>query len=327
MERREMNIHGHRVSYRTGGEGPVVLLIHGMAGSSAAWRPILEDLGTKVTYVAPDLPGHGKSDKPRGDYSLGAQASFLRDLMSALAHESATVVGTSLGGGIAMQYAYQYPERCERMVLVGAGGLGEDVTTLLRLLSLPGSEWVLPVATLPFIRTGVEKVTGWLSHIGLEPAAETEQVWSSYVSLIEPETRTAFLHTLRSVVDTKGQRVSAKDKLYLASDLPTLIVWGDEDPIIPLEHGLAAHEFIPGSRLEIMPGCGHFPYAQQPREFVEILHDFIDTTEAADIDPVELAQRLIDRGPTAVEPAGAGENTDPADPGDPDTDPAALEKA
>ena len=93
-------MHGHEISYRTGGSGPLVLLVHGMAGSSSTWVPVLEDLGRRVTFLAPDLPGHGRSDKPRGDYSLGAQAAFLRDLLDALGHESATVVGTSLGGGV-----------------------------------------------------------------------------------------------------------------------------------------------------------------------------------------------------------------------------------
>lgn len=292
MERRTITLHGHRVDYRTGGDGPVVLLVHGMAGSSANWKPILEDLSADVTYVAPDLPGHGKSDKPRGDYSLGAQASFLRDLMAALGHERSSVVGTSLGGGIAMQYAYQYPERCERLGLVGAGGLGEEVMPLLRALALPGSELVLPLVMQPVFRRSVETVTGWLGRVGLTPAAETEAVWGSYVSLLERETRTAFVHTLRSVIDTRGQRVSAIDKLYLASDLPTLIVWGGDDPIIPVEHAHDAHEFIPGSRLEIMDGCGHFPYMESPREFSRILLDFLATTDAAVIDPSVLAARL-----------------------------------
>ncbi|MSV84458.1 MAG: alpha/beta fold hydrolase, partial [Actinobacteria bacterium] len=104
-----VNVHGHEIAYRTGGKGPVVLLIHGMAGSSSMWKPILPLISAEVTYLAPDLPGHGRSDKPRGDYSLGAQASMLRDLLSTLGHQRVSVVGQSLGGGIALQFCYQYP--------------------------------------------------------------------------------------------------------------------------------------------------------------------------------------------------------------------------
>ncbi|MEZ5268323.1 MAG: alpha/beta fold hydrolase [Microthrixaceae bacterium] len=278
MQRATITVHGHEISYRTGGSGPLVLLVHGMAGSSSTWVPVLEDLGRRVTFLAPDLPGHGRSDKPRGDYSLGAQAAFLRDLLDALGHESATVVGTSLGGGIAMQFAYQHPERTERLVLVGSGGLGEEVATVLRMLALPGVDLVLPLAMQPLLRDTVETVTGWFSRIGLRPAPAATEMWRAYASLIDPETRGALIQTLRAVVDHRGQRVSALDKVYLASDVPTLIIWGDEDPIIPVSHAHTAQEAMPGSQLAIMEGCGHFPHAEQPREFASKLLDFIAET-------------------------------------------------
>jgi len=296
MERRTINVHGHEISYRTGGEGPVVLLIHGMAGSSATWLPVLDELGRHVTYVAPDLPGHGHSDKPRGDYSLGAQASILRDLLVKLHHERATIVGQSLGGGIAMQMAYQYPERCERLALVCAGGLGDDVMPVLRGLSAPGVEYVLPIAFQPFIRDAVTTVTGWFSKVGLRPAPATVEMWRAYSSLVDPETRTAFLHTLRSVIDTKGQRVSAHDRLYLSQHMPTLIVWGSDDPIIPVAHAHEAHEAMPGSRLEIMEGCGHFPHCEDPRHFARVLLDFIDTTEAVALSSDDIEALLAGAG-------------------------------
>ena len=287
--RQVVSVHGHEVSYRTGGTGPTVLLIHGMAGSSSAWLPAIELLAPHVTYVAPDLPGHGRSDKPRGDYSLGAQASFLRDLMVTLGHDKATVVGQSLGGGIAMQFAYQYPERCERLALVCAGGLGQEVMPLLRLLTAPGVEYVLPVAFQPFMKSSVETVTGWASKVGLHPTAATQEMWRSYTSLIDPRTRTAFLHTLRSVIDLKGQRVSAHDRMYLTERIPTMLVWGADDPIIPVAHAHQAHDAMPGSRLEIMDGCGHFPHCEDPKRFVRILLDFMDTTDPVTIQADELA--------------------------------------
>lgn len=291
-----VTVHGHDVAYRTGGQGPVVLLVHGMAGSSDMWRPTIPLLAPHVRYVAPDLPGHGRSAKPRGDYSLGAQASFLRDLMVALGHDRATVVGQSLGGGIALQFAYQYPERCERMALVCAGGLGQEVTPLLRMLTLPGLDLLLPVAFQPLYRDVVDGAVGLLRRIGLEPTPVARETWRSYCSLIEPETRRAFLATLNAVVDVAGQKVSAHDRLYLASALPTLIVWGDADPIIPVDHAHLTHEAIPGSRLELFEGAGHYPHCEDPVRFAEVLIDFIASTPAASLTQAEFAAQLGSAG-------------------------------
>src|SRR3954469_4334095 len=131
-----IEIHGHRVAYRTRGSGPVILLVHGMARDSTTWRFVRRALAERFTVSAPDLVGHGDSEKPRGDYSLGAFASGMRDLLLALGHERATVVGHSFGGGVAMQFAYQFPEHCDRLALVSSGGLGDEVNLLLRLLTL-----------------------------------------------------------------------------------------------------------------------------------------------------------------------------------------------
>ena len=273
------SIHGHEVGYRTAGSGPVVVLIHGMAGSSATWRWVAPALAEHYTVVAPDLLGHGQSAKPRGDYSLGAYACGIRDLLVALGHERATIVGQSLGGGVAMQFAYLFPQRVERLVLVGSGGLGQEVSALLRVLSLPGAEAVLPLVALPIIRDVVPRVTRLLARAGLRPAPVAEEMWRAYASLADADTRLAFLHTLRSVVDVSGQRVSASDRLYLAAEIPTLLVWGDQDPIIPVEHAHRAHAVMPGSRLEIFEGAGHFPHCEQPERFVRVLTDFLRTSK------------------------------------------------
>ena len=129
---KEIQLHGHRVAFREAGEGPLVVLIHGITGRSDQWSPAIDHLATEHRVLAPDLLGHGESAKPRGDYSLGAYASAVRDTIVALGHDRATIVGHSLGGGIAMQFAYQFPERCERLVLVSSGGLGREVHPLLR---------------------------------------------------------------------------------------------------------------------------------------------------------------------------------------------------
>jgi pimeloyl-ACP methyl ester carboxylesterase len=293
VELRHIEIHGHRVGYRTAGSGPVIVLIHGMAGSSATWRHVMPALAEHFTVVAPDLVGHGASEKPRGDYSLGAFASGLRDLLLALGHERATLVGQSLGGGVAMQFAYQFPERCDRLVLVSSGGLGDEVNVLLRLLALPGSDLLLAVGCNRWIHDAGATVVGWLGRIGLHPGRNVTEVWDSYGSLAEADTRTAFTHTLRSVVDVGGQRVSAADRLYLASEVPTLIVWGDHDRIIPVEQGRATHELIPGSRLEIFEGTGHFPHCDHPDRFCEVLTDFMHTTSASTMSAAQWRDRLV----------------------------------
>jgi pimeloyl-ACP methyl ester carboxylesterase len=283
MQLKTLSIHGHDLAYRSAGEGPVVLLIHGMAGSATTWKHVMPLLAEHFTVIAPDLPGHGASDKAVGDLSLGAFASTLRDLLVALGHERATVVGQSLGGGIAMQLAYQYPERCERLVLVGSGGLGSEVNFLLKALSLPGSELVLQVACSPGVRDTVDRVGRVATSLGLHAAPATAELWRSYRSLGDASTRRAFLRTLRSVIDRGGQAVSASDRLHLAAEMPSLIVWGDADPIIPVEHARAAHEAIPGSRLEIFEDVGHFPHCEAPMRFVQVLTEFIEETIPAQI--------------------------------------------
>lgn len=281
MELRQVTIHGRNIAYRQAGNGPVVLLIHGMAGSSETWTPVLPALAENATVVAPDLPGHGESSKPRGDYSIGELANWLRDLLVVLGHDRATIVGHSLGGGIAMQFAYQFPERCERLVLVSSGGLGPEVSGLLRALSAPGAQYVLALGCAPGVRNAGVAVAGWLGKLGVRPAPSLGNIWRSYSSLGDPETRTAFLSTLRAVVDIAGQRASATDRLYLAADLPTLIVWGDRDPFIPVSHARGAAEAIGGSRLEIFEGAGHFPHSHSPERFATLLTEFVESTTPA----------------------------------------------
>lgn len=281
MQTERVTIHGHDLAFRGGGSGPVLVLVHGMAGSSQTWEPVLPALMERYTVVAPDLPGHGDSDKPRGDYSLGAHASSLRDLLGALGHDRATIVGQSFGGGVAMQLAYQHPECCERLVLVSSGGLGPEVALLLRALTLPGVEHLLPIACNQHVAGAGAAVTGWLERIGLKPVPVVAEMWRSFASLSDGSTREAFQHTLRSVVDRHGQRVSAADRLYLAADLPTLIIWGDRDPIIPFAHATSAHELIPGSRLEVFEGAGHYPHCEAPGRFAQVLADFVDSTTPA----------------------------------------------
>jgi pimeloyl-ACP methyl ester carboxylesterase len=281
----EISLHGHRVFYRAAGSGPVLVLVHGITSTSATWAKVLPSLAERFTVIAPDLLGHGESAKPRGDYSLGAYASGIRDLMLALGHERATFVGHSLGGGVAMQLAYQFPEHCERLVLVASGGLGRGITPLLRAASLPGSELVLPLLVNEQLLGAGRAVGRLLGRLGLRVQTDVGEVLRGHASLSDGEARAAFLHTLRTIVDPWGQRVDASDRLYLAKAIPFLVVWGERDPIIPVEHGVAAHELVPSSRLEIFEDSGHFPHMDDPQRFLDVLLDFIDSTEPAKVDP------------------------------------------
>jgi len=289
-------IHGREVAYRLAGRGPLVVLIHGLAGSSRTWEPVIDGLAEHCTVLAPDLPGHGESAKPYdGDYSLGSLASSVRDLIAALGYERATIVGQSLGGGVAMQFAYQFPTHCERLVLVGSGGLGREVTPLLRVLTVPGLEYVLPLVLNRPVREVGRGVLAGLARFGLHPSAYGAEIWRSFESLGDPETRDAFMRTMRAVIDVGGQRVSAHDRLPLARDIPTLIIWGSNDSIIPCRHAAAAHETLPSSRIEIFDGVGHYPHCEDPQRFLEVLLDFIATTVPADLTHKAFARALGSR--------------------------------
>jgi pimeloyl-ACP methyl ester carboxylesterase len=278
-----VTLHGHSVSYVQKGAGPVVLLIHGMAGSMETWRSVIDPLARNATVVAVDLPGHGASSPAGGDYSLGSLAAGLRDVLVALGHDRATLVGHSLGGGIAMQFSYQFPEMTERLVLVSSGGLGLEVNPALRAASLPGANLFLSVTAGVTQRASgiagrVLRATHSPSNLGLD------ELVRSYASLADADRRAAFLATVRSVVGLNGQTVAAKDRLYLARDLPVLLIWGAQDPIIPVEHARATHELLPHSTLVVFEHVRHFPQVEAPQEFVTALEEFCAATEPAVFD-------------------------------------------
>ncbi len=291
-------LHGARMAYRQAGSGPVLVLLHGIAGSSDTWLPAMRLLAERFTVVAPDFLGHGASDRPSGDYSLGGHASTVRDLLHIIGVERATIVGQSFGGGVALQFAYQYPELCERLVLVDAGGLGREVSWMLRLLSLPGVDFLMPVLFPPLAGEWGDSVLRFLGSHGFRQPRVSE-MWRSYRSLTESDHRQAFLRTMRSVIDVGGQSVSALGRLYLAGGLPTLIVWGADDRIIPVSHAFQAQAAMPHSRLVVFEGVGHFPHAEVPDRFVEVLVDFVDSTKPAAFDPVQrravLRSRSVDQ--------------------------------
>jgi pimeloyl-ACP methyl ester carboxylesterase len=313
---RHLTLHGHRVGYRMAGEGPAVVLLHGLTGSSTTWREVMPTLARDHKVIAPDFLGHGESAKPRGDYSLGAHASGVRDLLVALGVERATFVGHSLGGGVAMQLAYQYPQRCERLVLVASGGLGKEVSLLLRAVSLPGSELVLPVLFSSRVHRALSSAGTALSRFVPTMSVRQKEIWRSYTGLSEVRGRTAFIHTVRSVIDPLGQRVSARDRLYLASEVPTLVVWGTADRIIPVEHAYTAHALMPGSHLVTVEGAGHFLPFENPAPFLDALVPFLRDTAPAAATEERFHEVLLARSAEADEAAGRTPSDDGAGTGD-----------
>jgi pimeloyl-ACP methyl ester carboxylesterase len=275
----QIELHGHRVIYRVAGSGPPVVLIHGMVNSSRHWERVALELADRYTVIAPDLLGHGDSAAVRGDYSLGAHAASIRDLLATIGIDRATVVGHSLGGGVAMQFFYQFPQRVERLVLVSSGGLGREVSPLLRSAALPGVSAALALAAHPRFLDAVERTGRRMKERGSSKGVYLQAIVRALRPLEQPGARKAFVHTLRAVIDVHGQRVSARDRLYLLSSMPTLIVWGERDNTIPLAHGLDAHSAIPQSRFETLPKAAHFPHLEDPHGLAAVLRNFIETTE------------------------------------------------
>jgi pimeloyl-ACP methyl ester carboxylesterase len=291
VETRTVQVHGRAVSYAEAGSGQLLLLIHGMAGTAEHWRAVIEPLARGHTVIAPDFPGHGKSAPGGGDYSLGSLATGLRDLLLALGHERATLVGHSLGGGVAMQFTYQFPEMVERLVLVSSGGLGPEVSPILRAAALPGADLFINATAEIGQRVGFVLGRG-LGAIGMRPSADVAEVARGYASLADAERRKAFLATLHAVVGTEGQRVAAIDRLYLAEAMPLLIVWGERDSIIPVRHAEEAHRALPNSHIEIFKGVGHLPQIEDPGRFVATIERFLAETEPAKFDRDEWRARF-----------------------------------
>jgi pimeloyl-ACP methyl ester carboxylesterase len=194
-----------------------------------------------------------------------------------------------------MQFAYQFPERLERLVLVSSGGLGREVSVMLRSASLPGAEIVIPLLTSQPMRRVGGVLAKALELTGTRTADDMESIGRGFASLGDFETRRAFVTTVRGIIGLGGQRVSARDRLYLTADVPSMLIWGDRDPIMPVSHARTAHHEMPGNRLEVMEGAGHFPHRADPERFAALVRAFVATTEPAVLDPERL-RRLLQAG-------------------------------
>jgi pimeloyl-ACP methyl ester carboxylesterase len=292
-------VHGYRRAFIFAGKGPAILLIHGIGDSSATWSQLIPALARDHTVIAPDLLGHGESDKPRADYAVGAYANGMRDLLSVLGVERATIVGHSLGGGVAMQFAYQYPERCERIVLVSTGGVSRDVHTALRLAAAQPTGLALPLLSLGLTQVAVRAAFHLLRALGTDIGRDAGDFVRVFDSLPDWASRQAFLRTVRAAVDWRGQHVTMLDRAYLVEGVPTMIVWGRHDAVVPYRHALAAHAALPGSRLETFDEAGHFPHHADPARFLRLLNEFCATTKPASFD-AEKWSELLRRGRLAT---------------------------
>ncbi|HWF70891.1 MAG TPA: alpha/beta hydrolase [Mycobacterium sp.] len=294
-------IHGHRCAFRVAGSGPAIVLIHGLGANSSVWNMVQARLAQRFTVIAPDLLGHGKSDKPRNDSSIAAYANGLRDLLSVLGIERVTVVGHSLGGGIAMQFTYQFPEFVERLVLVGTGGVTTDVSSALRWASLPMASEVLAALRLPGALSAL-RLAGRVVRLAAGSTGigrDLPHVLEVLAELTEAGAAAAFSRTVRASIDWRGQMITMLDRSYLAEPIPVQLIWGEQDSVIPVRHARLAHAAMPGSRLTIFDRCGHFPFQDAPNRFVEVVERFIDSTQAGAYDQ-ELLRRLLRTGPVDV---------------------------
>ena len=273
-----MSVPGGVLACTIAGSGEPLLLVHGLGGTRRTWRHVMGSLAATHTVIAPDLPGHGESEAPAGDYSLGAHATALRDLLVALGYSSATVAGHSLGGGIGLQFAYQFPERTRRLVLISSGGLGPELSPILRAVTLPGAHTV--VAGLAWVPEGLTRQV--LPLISMVPGLVARQDAASLTKVLRglagSRQRRTFLRTAHAVIDWRGQTVSAARHLDLLTDIPVLVAWGTEDKTIPPHHHQAIAGQIPDPRTVEIAGAGHYPHETAPEQLLPPLHDFLQTT-------------------------------------------------
>ncbi|MDT9595046.1 alpha/beta fold hydrolase [Nocardioides zeae] len=293
-----VEVHGHRRAYVRAGSGPVLLLLHGLGCDRTTWEPVVERLAERHTVIAPDLLGHGLSDKPRADYSVGGYANGMRDLLTVLGIDKVTVVGHSFGGGVAMQFAYQFPERTERLALVASGGLGPEVTPLIRAVTTPGYHQAMGVLSLPGLRHAVRGGLGALERLPLSATRDLGEVADILESFRDPRARAAIRHVVRGVVDWRGQVVTMADRAYLTAAMPMCVVWGRDDRVIPVRHAENAARLAPAARVEVLDDAGHFPHKDHPERFAEILTDFVASTRPATYSRARWRRYLVD-GPVA----------------------------
>ncbi len=299
-----VTLHGKRRAFVKTGSGPALLLLHGLACDRTTWDRVIPMLAEKYTVIAPDLLGHGLSDKPRADYTLGGYANGMRDLLTLLGIDKVTVVGHSFGGGVALQFAYQFPERTQRLMLVSSGGLGPEVTPLIKLIQAPGWEQVMSVLTLPGVRQVESRALRALASYGgplRRYTRDLEEVACIVDSWADRRTRFAIRHLVRAVIDWRGQIVTMADRAYLTETMPMAVVWGRDDRVIPVAHASNAAALAPAASVTVLEDSGHFPHRDHPEEFARLLDEFVSST-APSVYSRARFRRLLRNGAASAAP-------------------------
>ncbi|MFZ2509679.1 MAG: alpha/beta fold hydrolase [Gordonia sp. (in: high G+C Gram-positive bacteria)] len=297
-------VHGYRRAFRIAGEGPALLLIHGIGDNSSTWEGVISELARDYTVIAPDLLGHGLSDKPKADYSVAAFANGMRDLLVVLGITKVTVVGHSLGGGVAMQFCYQFPRFVQRLVLVAPGGVTAEVNPALRAVAIPGVPFVLQGLGLPGALPLLRSVGRLLARTdalpGIPERFAPRNVITDHQDLLrilgdlsDEEAGRSFTRTLRSVIDWRGQTVTFLDRAYLTERLPLLLIWGTADNVLPAHHAQLASAMIPHAEVVMFDGAGHFPFRDDPERFLALVRDFLARTEPMEFDPVNWHDMMV----------------------------------
>jgi pimeloyl-ACP methyl ester carboxylesterase len=270
-----MQLAGGTIAYSVAGTGPPLMLIHGLGGTRHTWRHLMTALARTHTTIALDLPGHGESDAPAGNYSFGGHACAVRDLLVALGHPRASIAGHSLGGGIALQIAYQFPERTDRLVLVSSGGLGAEVTPILRAATVPGAGALV---------AGLSRVPAALTRRlfelvpGLVAPSDARLLSDGLRGLRNSRQRKTLIRTARTVIDWRGQTVTAGRLTSLLGDIPVLVAWGADDTTIPPRHHHALAERVPHAVMVEIAGAGHYPHETAADRLLSAIEGFLATT-------------------------------------------------
>jgi len=255
-----------------GDEGTTVILLHGIGASVEIWKRNIDALAQNHRVYAIDLVGFGLSDKPSVPTTFSYGAQFVRDFMEKQHIGRASLIGNSLGGGVSLQFAIQFADRLEKLLLVASGGLGKQVNLLLRLASLPLIGELLTRPT----RKGTSRLLKQCTYDPALAADDLVELFYHFATL--PGAQKSFLSTLRSSFNFWGMRPhlvrSTLDNLATIS-APTLIVWGEQDRILPVAHAHVAEKKIPNARLHIFDACGHLPQLERPDEFNAVVLEFL----------------------------------------------------
>lgn len=273
-EDRYVKVGETNTRYWVTGQGSPLLLIHGLGASCDYWRYNIRAFSQGYQVYALDLPGFGRSDKRIDDYSLHFAGEFVAAFLDAQGVDRASLVGNSLGGAVSLQFAVQHPHRLEKLVLVSSGGLGRELPLSFRLLTIPllGESMAWAWGT----RVGTRLT---LRSIVYDPQVIKDEFVNEMAELARlPGAKEMLLSVARTGINLRGQNMKLLEPLLRRVpeiEAPTLIIWGAQDPIIPVAHAHIAHQMIRNSRLHIFDRCGHMPQIEKPEEFNRLVLEFL----------------------------------------------------